>query len=1063
MAHLIVCRDPFRPQVGREVVQVCRRTRVDTLLRGRGLIAGRGRKMQRRHPFIVVVNDAPLMQKDWGRAIAADDVCAVMLLPQGGGGSNPLQVVLQVALIAASIYAPYLAGLTMTLANGAVVASTAGALLSAGVMLAGSLLINALLPPPKAASATAREAASPTYTVGAQGNAARLLEAIPVLYGRFRLYPDFAAQPYVENIGNEQYLYQLFCLTQGEIEIDKIRIEDTDITSFGEVQYEVIKPGGAVTLFPDNVVTSDAVQNLELLAANEANVGDGWKGPYVVNPANTEANWIAIDFSYQGLFYANDSGGLDALSMTFEVQAQRVDGTGAGAGDWLAIGGETLTMATDKAQVISRRYPVPPGRYQVRVRRVGDKALDSRASNTLYWAGMRAYLPSQSYYGDVTLLAMVIKATNNLNGNTARRVNVLGTRKLPVWDGATWSEPVATRNPAWAIADAFRNTTYGRGLPDKRINLDELLRLAGVWAARGDYCDGVFDTTSTLWDAVTQIARVGRAVPMYYAGVIDVVRTEPKTIREAVFTPHNMAARSFAIDYAFPDVDAADHVVVEYTDPQTWKPAQVPCILQGGTANKAANVQFWGITNRDQAWREGISMAAANRDQRRAVSFATEMEGNIPRYGGFVAVSHDVPQWGLSGQVEQFDPVSGLLRTSEPLQWFGAESHYLALRRRNGSADGPYLVTPGPDEFSCVVVAAEGVRRAMYVSDGRRSEPTIYVFGPGERRGLDCVMLAAEPDEDGKVKLRLTNYAPSVHEAEQGGSAPPPAPASLLPGVTAAPVVASVSVVGGSVNGQQTVTATAARGAERYEFEASSDNLTWALLGSATTPSISTTLSVGTWHVRARAIGAMPGPWAYWTGVISEMTMPPPAPTLTLQEAWAGKAVRVNISNARGDFRTIRVWTGGVMRREFNTTNFVIEWTYDDAVASSAVSPEVTFTVLEVNVAGPSAEASITVTNSAPAAPGGTVVQAQSGLALRLVWSTASDAARHYITAPSVGDFPGFNWSGLPNGEPYVDVPLPLGTNGDVVFSLRCVDLWGNSSPTTTVQYQAPPDTGGGD
>ena len=38
---------------------------------------------------------------------------------------------------------------------------------------------------------------------------ARLDQAIPVQYGRVCAYPDFAAQPYVEYAGNEQYLYQL--------------------------------------------------------------------------------------------------------------------------------------------------------------------------------------------------------------------------------------------------------------------------------------------------------------------------------------------------------------------------------------------------------------------------------------------------------------------------------------------------------------------------------------------------------------------------------------------------------------------------------------------------------------------------------------------------------------------------------------------------------------------------------------------------------------------------------------------------------------------------------------
>ena len=91
------------------------------------------------------------------------------------------------------------------------------------------------------------------------------------------------------------------------------------------------------------------------------------------------------------------------------------------------------------------------------------------------------------------------------------------------------------------------------------------------------------------------------------------------------------------------------------------------------------------------------------------------------------------------------------------------------------------------------------------------------------------------------------------------------------------------------------------------------------------------------------------------------------------------------------------------------------------------------------------------------------IQQGESNLVLRLFWSTASDAARHFITAPATGEFPGFNWNGMPNGEPFVDVALPLGTNAAVTFSLRCDDVWGNSSPTTTVQYQPPPDTGGGD
>lgn len=75
-------------------------------------------------------------------------------------------------------------------------------------------------------------AQSPTYSLQAQGNQARLGNPIPVIYGRHLIYPDFASQPYYEYIDNNQYVYQLHVIGQGEYEIEKIMIEDTPISSF---------------------------------------------------------------------------------------------------------------------------------------------------------------------------------------------------------------------------------------------------------------------------------------------------------------------------------------------------------------------------------------------------------------------------------------------------------------------------------------------------------------------------------------------------------------------------------------------------------------------------------------------------------------------------------------------------------------------------------------------------------------------------------------------------------------------------------------------------------------
>jgi len=64
-------------------------------------------------------------------------------------------------------------------------------------VLAGSAAINALLPVPKPFSLPNP---SPTYSLQAQGNSARLEQPIPVQYGRMLAWPDFAAQPYTGHL-----------------------------------------------------------------------------------------------------------------------------------------------------------------------------------------------------------------------------------------------------------------------------------------------------------------------------------------------------------------------------------------------------------------------------------------------------------------------------------------------------------------------------------------------------------------------------------------------------------------------------------------------------------------------------------------------------------------------------------------------------------------------------------------------------------------------------------------------------------------------------------------------
>jgi predicted phage tail protein len=1007
---------------------------------------------------IICVDADYWLRKDWDRPIPHGAIVQFIPVPKGGGGSNPLQAILLIAVAIASVYT----GGAAAAAYGAATGVAAGAAASAGmmavqagvsmaVMAAGSMLVNAIVPA-KTTSVAQGTTNSPTYSLSSSGNTARLLEAIPVLYGRMNVTPDLAATPYTEYLGNDLYVYELFCISKGEIDIEQILIGTTDIGNFSEIDYQVIGPNQAVTLFPDNVVTSNAVSGIELQAPNDS--GD-WVGPFVANPAASAANFIGIDITLpSGLFYAADDGSLRNLSLTFETQARRIDNAGAAAGDWIGLDLRELSMATSQPQQISYRYGVTPGRYEVRMRRTTSLNTDTRAQNRIQWAALRAYLPGERYYGNVTLLAMRARATNSLNSSTAHDVHVIATRKLPVWTGSGWSDPQPTKSIAWAIADAVRNADYSLGLPDRRLDIDALERLDAVWTSRGDEFNGVFDTKGAFWDALTTICRAGRAIPMYFGGVISVVRDELKTVRTAMYTPQNIVAGSFEADYGFFSVDSPDHVTVEYMDETTWSWQDVSCIPTGSPALVEKRIQMVGPTKRAQAWREGIYMAYANRDQRKTVMVTTELEGLVPLYGDLVGISHDLPKWGISGVVEGFDGV--YVDVSERLEWTAGAQHYVYFSQRNGAPTAALRVVQPADGDGMSMTLLDPLPAFFDFSDGHSEEPTRFSFGPAIDRIAQDVRLIKATPRDGQVELTFVNNAESPHTAETGLSPPAPVSPSLLPGVIHAPIIAQVSANSKITPGSVSITASPAAGALLYEYQGSLDaGVTWAKLGTSTGNVLTVPIALGAWEFRVRAYGAsgLPGPFATWTGTVDEFRYPPAPPVLTLREPFSGNQLSVEIQRLPdADYFDVSVVLGGVTKYEATITAQNFTWTLDQAKFYGAVASTFDVRVSAGNIAGLGNPGAITVTSQPPPAPAVMVYGSESGDTVTLSFGVTG-----------YPDVAGYRVVGAGGAIIYDGTLASCTVSQDGrTYTVHAYNAWGSVSTGTPVVATPPGSSGGG-
>lgn len=821
-------------------------------------------------PYIALLDGKPILRKDWnlyvenGRILVFIDVEAIPA--GGGGGSNPVRMIAMLAVIAVAIAAPYMApaswGLATTTVVGGVATTSvtmAGAIASAAVMFVGSALVNAVLPaqtPRSGGNFGTGASASPTYSLQAQGNSARLEQAIPEHFGRHIAYPDFASNPYQEYSGNEQYLYQLLCLGRGYYNIEQIRIEDTAISNFEEITYEIVQPYQAVTMFPASVTTSPEVSGQDM-------VYNTYLGPFVANAADTLANYIGIDFVCpRGLYYAEDSGSLSAKSIGVAVEAREVDDDGdpVGAGTYTTLGTRTYTASSATPQRYSERYSVAPGRYEVRVKRTNTKDTSTRAGHDIVWGSLRAYLKDDATYGDVTLIAMRMRASDQLSSISSRKINVIATRRLPIWNGTSWSSPTATRSIAWALAYCCKQI----GMTDAQIDLATLLQLDTTWATRGDTCDGRIDSTMSFWETLTRIGAAGRCKPYMQAGVVRSFRDQAATLPVAHFGVRNIVKNSLSIDYIMPSQDTADAVSVSYFDGSAWRQKRVLAKLPGSTAEKPAKMDLALVTSRAQAFKEGTYQAASNRYRRKVIKFSTEMEGFIPSFGDLIAIQHDMPCWGQGGEVVGWDAGTSTLTLSEPLTWETGETHYIAFAAKNGSMVGPFVVTAGLSEYQCVVTESmiDGHGNTWEPYAGSDYERSRFSFGWAYTWAQKARVLSVVPRSMERVEIQAINEDNNVHTAEEGLIVPV-APTSQLANYTAAPSLSGLLAVSRPDDVETMLLSwQPSPWADHYLIEASSDGNSWTRLGETSASTFTAKAIYGNaTTLRVAAVGTARGPW----------------------------------------------------------------------------------------------------------------------------------------------------------------------------------------------------------
>jgi len=321
--------------------------------------------------------------------------------------------------------------------------------------------------------------------------------------------------------------------------------------------------------------------------------------------------------------------------------------------------GSTQVTYTDRRTVAIRKTykspTLPRSKYHIRFRRTTAEDL----GHPDWISQLNCTAVAEIQHSNVSLQSVatgwyVAKMTDQLQGIPNITWLVKGV-KVDIYDvngnvtATQWSD-----NPADIALDMLIGSR--RGALRGKLDVDW-----PAYVAWRDHCtaeslkfNGVFDDMTTLWDALQQVYRVGRAMPVRVGTKLSVAvdkASEPVML----FGPGNIYKDSFQIHY-LSLADRANEFEVDYFDKDDRNKQHTiriadPDAAQAGEIPKTAQYTLFGVDNFDQAQKEVWYQLYNNRLARRVVTFDAPVESIGLNIGDVALIQHDQVDWGFSGRV----------------------------------------------------------------------------------------------------------------------------------------------------------------------------------------------------------------------------------------------------------------------------------------------------------------------------------------------------------------------------------------------------------------------------
>lgn len=651
--------------------------------------------------------------------------------------------------------APIFGALTAAFSSlGGLFSGFLGKLVMSAISFGAKLLLNLLFAPKPQKLEKPKE----SYSLATARNQAAPFEPIPDVLGRHRVSPFYGALPYTETIGDDQYLRLLFVWGYGPRQVEDIKIGETLLSSYDEVEIETrqgFPDDPPTTLYPKQVVEEPLNIKLEHSA--------GWQRRTTAE----NVTYITMDIVFpSGIVLINDKGKKGQWAVGFYIRYRLFGDT-----TWTDLPQLICRDQTQDTRRFTQAITVAAGQYEVEISRAQAEyeGEDFTISEDGYWTALRGFRVGEPLTFDKPLCisAIKIKATSQLNGSLDT-LNGIVTSLVKSWNGTTWVDDQPSRNPADLVRHVLQGAANARPVADAGLDIVALQDWHDFCVLKGWTYDMPRVTAASVYDVVAEICAAGRAVPIFKDGKWSVVWDEEDTPIVQMFTPRN--SWGFEAQHEFRELPHAWRVRF-VNEKREWREDERIVYDDGYTAENATRfegINFPGVTNPDLIWKHGRYHIAQLRLRPETYTFFADFEHLVCTRADRVRVAHDVMLVGLvSGRVKSANAGTQSIVVDEPVFMEGDKLYSVRFRK----ADGSIVLR------SVITAAGEATTIAFTGSGTMPVGGDLFTFGEAGRETGVYRILSIEPQDELTARVTVVDDAPAINQADTG---PIPAFDSLI-------------------------------------------------------------------------------------------------------------------------------------------------------------------------------------------------------------------------------------------------------------------------------------------